>query len=136
MCTRRRRRLTRQAIEQKDHSRSVALDLFRPRLFDPRDENEIKGRTGKKRLRKRKKSSPSGVDLEDVVHGPLLDGGYRPGDANTQEDVDGVAARHVTDGSVGVLILDSGHFAGERVCQIRQQIEEGRAGQGGEGEGR
>lgn len=34
---------------------------------------------------------------------------------DAQENVDGVGARDVTDGRVGVLILDGGHFAGERI---------------------
>ena len=35
--------------------------------------------------------------------------------SETQEDVDGVAARHVADGGVGVLVLDGGDLAGEGV---------------------
>lgn len=34
---------------------------------------------------------------------------------DAQENVDGVGARHVTDGRVSVLVLDGGHFAGKRI---------------------
>lgn len=49
--------------------------------------------------------------------GPV-DGGDGPSDADTQEDVDGVTSRHVTDRRVGVLILSGRHFTGEHVCSI------------------
>ena len=52
-----------------------------------------------------------------AVIGPV-DGGDGPSDADTQEDVDGVTSRHVTDRRVGVLILSGRHFTGEHVCSI------------------
>ena len=45
----------------------------------------------------------------------LVDGGHGPGDADAQEDVDGVASRHVADRRVGVLVLSGGHFTGEHI---------------------
>lgn len=45
----------------------------------------------------------------------LVDGSHGPGDADSEEDVDGVTSRHVADRSVGVLILSGGHFAGEHI---------------------
>lgn len=35
---------------------------------------------------------------------------------DAQEHVDSVGAGHVTDGGVGVLILDGGHLTGKSIC--------------------
>lgn len=48
---------------------------------------------------------------------------------DAQEHVDGVGACHVTDGRVGVLILDGGHFAGKRIWTGREKRERRRVGQ-------
>ena len=53
---------------------------------------------------------------EDFTSVSLDYGSHGPGDTDTEEDVDGVAARHIANGSVGVLVLNGGHFAGERIC--------------------
>lgn len=34
---------------------------------------------------------------------------------DAQENVDSVGSRHISDGRVGVLVLDGGNLAGERV---------------------
>lgn len=52
-----------------------------------------------------------------------VDGGDGPGDADAQEDVDGITSRHVADRRVGVLILSGRHFAGEHVWWPTQQQE-------------
>lgn len=48
------------------------------------------------------------------LQGPV-DGGHGPGQADAQEDVDGVAARDVANGGICVHVLDGGCFAGKRV---------------------
>ena len=53
---------------------------------------------------------------EDFTSVSLDYGSHGPGDTDAEEDVDGVAARHIANGSVGVLVLNGGHFAGERIC--------------------
>lgn len=45
----------------------------------------------------------------------VVDGGDGPGHSDAQEDVDGVTARHVSNGRVGVLILCRCHFTGKSV---------------------
>lgn len=57
------------------------------------------------------------VYLERFAFAVPVNGGDGPRHADAQEDVHRVAARHVADGGVGVLVLDGGHFAGERVCR-------------------
>ena len=47
--------------------------------------------------------------------GLVVDGGDGPGDADAEEDVDGVGAGHVTHGVVRGLVLDSGGLGGEGV---------------------
>ena len=47
--------------------------------------------------------------------GLVVDGGHGPGDADAEEDVDGVGAGHVTHGVVRGLVLDSGGLGGEGV---------------------
>ena len=61
--------------------------------------------------------SPAGRDLEvlSVVGGPV-DGCDGPGDADAEEHVDGVGARHVAHRVVSRVVLDGGHLGGERVC--------------------
>lgn len=58
----------------------------------------------------------AGVDVELVAVGVVVDGRHAPRDADAQEDVDSVGARHVADGRVGVAVVDGRHLAGERVC--------------------
>lgn len=55
------------------------------------------------------------VDPELSALGAVVDGSDGPGHADTQEDVDGIAPRHVADGGVRVLILDGRHLTGEGV---------------------
>ena len=45
----------------------------------------------------------------------MVDGCDDPGDSQTKEDVNRVAARHVTDGVVGRLLVDGSDLAGEGV---------------------
>ena len=59
--------------------------------------------------------SPSGGDLELLALGPPVDGGDGPGDADAEEDVDGVGAGHVAHGRVRGVVLDGGHLRSERV---------------------
>lgn len=53
--------------------------------------------------------------------GPV-DGGHGPGDTDTEEDVDGVGAGYVTDGSIGVWITAGGNFTGEGVCEEKNLL--------------
>ncbi len=55
------------------------------------------------------------VNGELLTAGPADDGGQCPGDADAQEDVHCIAAGDVADGAVGVLVILSGHLAGECV---------------------
>lgn len=48
------------------------------------------------------------------LKGPV-DGGHGPGQADAQEDVDGVAACDVANGGVCVHVLDGGSFAGKGI---------------------
>ena len=59
---------------------------------------------------------PAGLDLE--VHSLRLpvDGGDGPGDADAQEDVDGVGARHVAHRVVRAVVADGRHLGREGVC--------------------
>ena len=45
----------------------------------------------------------------------MVDGCHGPGDADAEEDVDGVGAGHVTHGVVRGLVLDSGGLGGEGI---------------------
>lgn len=65
------------------------------------------------------------VHLEWFAFAVPVNGGDGPRHANAQEHVHRVAARHVADGGVGVLVLDGGDFAGECVCrQMHSDTEE------------
>lgn len=54
----------------------------------------------------------------------LVDGADGPGDADAEEHVHRVAARHVADGRVRVFVLHRRHFARERVYNVsnRKQL--------------
>jgi len=54
------------------------------------------------------------------LSGPV-DSGHRPGDADTEEDVDGVRASDVADRRVGAVILNGGDLARESVWNIPKQ---------------
>ena len=54
-------------------------------------------------------------DERRTVYGVLY-GRYRPRQTDAQEHVDGVASGDVADRAVGVLVSDSGHLRGERIC--------------------
>lgn len=58
------------------------------------------------------------------LQGPV-DGGHGPGQANAQEDVDGVAARDVADGGVCVHVLDGSRFAGKRIWKEAETVRAG-----------
>ena len=58
----------------------------------------------------------------------MVDGGNYPGNSETHEDVDGVAARHVSNGVVRCLLRGGGDLAGEGVRQRRAQCHEGDGG--------
>lgn len=55
------------------------------------------------------------------LHVPV-DGRHRPGHADPQKDVDGVAARHISDGGVSVGVLDCRDFTGEHVWEAETFI--------------
>ena len=57
------------------------------------------------------------------LHVPV-DGGHRPGHADPQEDVYGVASRHISDGGVGVGVLDRGDFTGKHVWEAETLLSE------------
>lgn len=44
-----------------------------------------------------------------------IDRGDGPRHADAQEDIHSIAARHIADGGIGVLVLDGSHFAGKGV---------------------
>lgn len=58
----------------------------------------------------------SGVNVEHAAMKRMVTGGNRPGQADAQEHVHRIAAGHIADTGVRVLVLDGCHFAGERVC--------------------
>ena len=62
---------------------------------------------------------PSHFDHELFAIIIFLYGSNGPGDADSQEDVDGVTASDVADGRISVLILNGSHFTGERICSPR-----------------
>lgn len=45
----------------------------------------------------------------------MVDGGNGPGNADTEEHVDGITTGDVTDTGVGVLVLNGGDLTGERI---------------------
>lgn len=53
------------------------------------------------------------------LHGPV-DGSHRPGHADAQEDVDGVAAGDISNGRVCVCVLDSCYFTGKSVWKKKR----------------
>lgn len=55
------------------------------------------------------------VHLELLALRAVVDSGDGPGHTDSQEHVDGVAPGDVSDGGVGVLVLDGCHFTGKRV---------------------
>lgn len=57
----------------------------------------------------------AGWHMELLAFALPIDSGEGPRHADTQEDVYGIAARHIADGSVGVLVLDGRHFTGKGV---------------------
>jgi len=61
---------------------------------------------------------PSHLNFELLTMIIFVNGGYGPGDADSQEDVDGVTASDVADGRISVLILNGSHFTGKRICSI------------------
>ena len=64
------------------------------------------------------------VHLEHLALGVPVNGRDGPRHADAQEDVHRVAARHVADGGVGVLVLDGGHFTRKRVCGGKREMNE------------
>lgn len=63
----------------------------------------------------------SRVHLEGLALGAPGDGGDGPRHANAEEDVDGVGAGDVADGSISVLVLDGGDLAGECVWMSKTE---------------
>ena len=55
----------------------------------------------------------------------MVNGGDGPSDADAEEDIDGVAASHIADRIVGVLVLNGGDFGGEGVGNGSAQGHEG-----------
>jgi len=60
-------------------------------------------------------SEGPGVDDEWRALYGVIDGGNRPGDSDAQKDVDGVTSGHVTNGGVGVAVVDGSHLTGKRI---------------------
>ena len=58
----------------------------------------------------------------------MVTGSDDPGKTKAKEDVDRVAAGHVTDGVVGCLLVDGSNLAGEGVGQRGSQGNEGDGG--------
>ena len=59
---------------------------------------------------------PAGWDLEVESLWLPVDGGDGPGDADAEEHVDSVGARHVAHRVVCSLVTDGSHFRGEGIC--------------------
>lgn len=57
----------------------------------------------------------AGRHMELLAFAVPVDSGDGPCHADAQENVYSVAARHIADGGVGVLVLDGRHFAGKGV---------------------
>lgn len=55
------------------------------------------------------------VHLELLPFDFPVDGGHRPSHADPQEHVNSVAAGHIANRRVGMLVLHGGHFAGKGV---------------------
>lgn len=65
-----------------------------------------------------RKGQGTWIHLEHPALSVPVNGRDGPRHADTQEHIHGVAARHVADGGVGVLVLDRGHFTGKCICKI------------------
>lgn len=72
------------------------------------------------------------LHLEITALWVVVDGGNGPGHSDAQEDVHSIAAGHVSDGCVSVLILYRCHFTGKGVWE--EDDEEGRTGEEKKGE--
>lgn len=62
-----------------------------------------------------KQNLRSGIHIERSPVPGVVDGGNGPGDADTEEHVDGITTGDVTDTGVGVLVLNGSDLTGERV---------------------
>lgn len=62
------------------------------------------------------KGQGAGVHLEHFAFGVPVNGRDGPRHPDAQEHVHRVAARHVADGGVGVLVLDGGNFTRKCIC--------------------
>ena len=56
------------------------------------------------------------VHLEHLAFGPPVDRRDGPCHTDAQEHVHRIAAGHVTDRGVGILVLDGGHFTCKCIC--------------------
>lgn len=66
----------------------------------------------------------AGIDFEVLPFEMMINGGDGPGDADTQKYVDGVAARHVADASVGVFVVDGRDFTRECIWNAYKNVRQ------------
>jgi len=90
--------------------------------------HQAHGHDGCTAEQRHREGQASGWDVEDLAVIGFVDGGYRPSNADTQEDVNGITARYIADGSISVLVLNGSHFAGERVWNTGTQSHERNGG--------
>lgn len=64
------------------------------------------------------------VHLEHLAFALPVNGRDGPRHPDAQEHVHRVAAGHVTDGGVSVLVLDGRHFTGKCVCDRKRNMEQ------------
>ena len=77
------------------------------------------------KIRVWKVNLPARLDLEVLSLRLPVDGGDGPGDADAEEDVDGVGARHVAHRVVRAVVADGRHLGGEGVCAKGERDREG-----------
>lgn len=57
----------------------------------------------------------SRIDFEITTMIRMIEGGNRPGQSDAQKHVHRIAAGHIANAGICVLVLNGGHFAGERI---------------------
>lgn len=58
-----------------------------------------------------------------IVHNSVIHSCHGPCNADTQEHVDRITARHITDTRVRILVLDGCHLTGERICDKKIKLK-------------
>lgn len=55
--------------------------------------------------------------------GCVVNSCHCPCDADTQENIDGVTARHVADTRIRIFVLNGCHLTCERICEDESKLE-------------